>query len=383
MFRGNAQRTGFSPFKGPSQMKVRWATDLKWEVYASPAVGSDGMLYVGSRYAVYALSAHDGHVVWEYDLTKDRWKFLDAGGELAASPALGCNGVLYASTAGGSIGALAAEPDAAQRLLWKFDIQAPNPGNPAPLRSSPLLLADGSLLFCGWVKGFLLALDSKGHSRWGEPQRAYVGTTSSLALSPDGSTAYFGAFDRKLHASLAATGEEKWAVPSGSYIPETPAVGADGTVYFGEWLLKVPATPAVNPQLSFEGRLQAVSPKGKLLWSSPLKERATSSPALAPDGTVCIVTFDGTLYAVRAVDGKPKVCWTADTKARYSSPLVSSDGKVYVGGLDGKLRAYRLADGTLAGEVSVGGRSIYGSPSPGGDGVLYIGGSDGKLYAVE
>jgi len=44
MYRGNPQRTGQSPFKGPAPMRVKWEVDLKREICASPAVGPDGTI---------------------------------------------------------------------------------------------------------------------------------------------------------------------------------------------------------------------------------------------------------------------------------------------------------------------------------------------------
>ena len=63
----------------------------------------------------------------------------------------------------------------------------------------------------------------------------------------------------------------------------TPAVAPDGTIYVG----------------SFDGKLHALSLDGKQLWRFQAGREIKSSPAIADDGTVFFVSDDGVLWAVR------------------------------------------------------------------------------------
>ena len=71
-----------------------------------------------------------------------------------------------------------------------------------------------------------------------------------------------------------------------SEVDSTPAVGKDGTVYFG----------------SSDNNLYAVTPAGKLKWSFPTKGGITNSPVLGPDGIVYVGSRDGNLYKVTSAD---------------------------------------------------------------------------------
>ena len=62
-----------------------------------------------------------------------------------------------------------------------------------------------------------------------------------------------------------------WKFDTESYVRSTPAVGADGTVYFG----------------GDDKHLYAVNPDGTLKWKFATEWIVCSKPAIAPDGTIC------------------------------------------------------------------------------------------------
>lgn len=392
MARGNAQRTGQSPFHGPGRMRVRWQVDLQREICASPAVAADGTIYVGAGTLFYGI-APDGRVLWTHNFADGRYsmapKFGNQSGDNQAftspCPALAADGTIYQACARGKGSAgdgfvIAMEPAASaeRRIRWVYKTGR-------EMRSSPLVA--GGTCFVG--DAMLLALDASGRRLWEGGKCDFAAVTSSPALSASAQTLYIGGFDGRLHALDARSGAELWAAgpskPSplrrpqwdeqgvqtrrfttGGYVPEAPAVGADGTIWFGSW----------------DGRLYAAAPDGRLLGAVDLEDRVSSPPAVSRDGRVLVCTYEGTLCAVRAVRDGPAVQWRAEANARYSAPLVTVDGKAYVGTLDGKLRAYGLTDGRLLDEIALGGW-IHASPVPGGDGLLYVGASDGFLRAID
>lgn len=389
MYRGDAQRTGLSSFKGPTLMRVKWEVDLKREICASPAVGPDGTIYVGAGAGFYAITP-TGQVLWSHNFaasgqTKPPSRGSATGDNQAftsPSPAFAPDGTLYqvgGRSGEGCIMALDSRAKAESRVKWTFKTSR-------EMRAS-LLVVHGD---CFAGDTLVMALDTAGKRKWEGGKSDAPPVTSSPALSLNGKTLYVGGFDGRLHALDPATGKEQWAagpekrsairVPqwdaqgtqlggftTGGYIPEAPAVGPDGTIYFGSW----------------DGHLYAALPDGKLRWAMDLKDRVTSAPAVSADGRVLVCTYEGVLCAVRVVAGRPVMDWQVVANARYSSPLISADGKVYVGTLDGKLRAYALVGGRLLDELALGGGWIHASPVPGGNGLLYVGGSDGFLRAIE
>src|SRR5262249_25094226 len=104
-----------------------------------------------------------------------------------------------------------------------------------------------------------------------------------------------------------------FTLPPGRNVDSSPAVGVDGTIYFG----------------ADDGRLYALDPNGSprgvlSLGSAPVR----SGPVIGPDGTI-YVTAGGNLYAVRP-DGVLK--WSLVTgNTEISSPALASDGTIYFG----------------------------------------------------
>ncbi|MCX6063915.1 MAG: PEGA domain-containing protein [Caldiserica bacterium] len=124
----------------------------------------------------------------------------------------------------------------------------------------------------------------------------------------------------------------------------------------------------------------AASDNGKLKWgfAAPGPYQATSSPVVAPDGTVCFGSNDRNLYAVYP-NGTLK--WKYQTGGRvWSSPAVLGDGTIYVGSEDGYLYVLR-SDGSLKWRYQTGG-IVSSSPAIAVDGIIYVGSEDSYLYAL-
>jgi outer membrane protein assembly factor BamB len=63
----------------------------------------------------------------------------------------------------------------------------------------------------------------------------------------------------------------------------SPAVDADGNVYFG----------------SYNQNIYALSAKGELIWKYKTEKYITSSATIAPDGTLYIGSDDNYVYALK------------------------------------------------------------------------------------
>lgn len=85
-------------------------------------------------------------------------------------------------------------------------------------------------------------------------------------------------------AGAQTAGTQKWAFPTGSTVSDSPAVGADDTIYVGSF--------------GYGGKLYAVNPDGSWKWDFTTGGAVDSSPAVGADGTIYLGSGDGKLYAI-------------------------------------------------------------------------------------
>jgi len=164
-----------------------------------------------------------------------------------------------------------------------------------------------------------------------------------------------------------------------------PAIGADGTIYIG----------------NFPGNMMALRDPGngsslELVWKfhPPGASSYHTTPAIGPDNTVYVgfstggMTPDarGTFYALRApASGRDaQVAWSVDFGERSgrqtASPTLASDGTIYVPSGVGKLFAIG-PEGNVKWTAQAG-PTVKTSPAIGPDGTIYVSSMDGNLYAV-
>ncbi len=165
----------------------------------------------------------------------------------------------------------------------------------------------------------------------------------------------------------ATVGVKLWKFETGHSVRSSPAIGPDGTVYVG----------------SYDNKLYALSGKsGVKLWEFETGGNVWSSPAIGPDGTVYVGSKDKKLYAINGKTGVK--LWEFKTGAPvWSSPAIGLDGNIYFGANDKKLYAINGKSGVKLWEFETGG-FVVSSPAIGSDGTVYVGegGRGGnKLYA--
>jgi len=149
----------------------------------------------------------------------------------------------------------------------------------------------------------------------------------------------------------------RWRYETERMITSSPALGPDGTIYIG----------------SYDGYLYAVRPQGILRWRYQTGALIQSSPAVAADGTVYFGSDDGYIYAV-SPDGALE--WRSDLGTYVSqSPAIGDDGTIYVGA--GDLFAF-APDGTPRWQYPLA-WGVASSPAIGANGILYFGSYDSLL----
>ena len=126
----------------------KWKYDTGGDVKSSPAIGSDGTIYVGSDSdKLYAIHP-DGSLKWNYTTE----------GNVHSSPALGADGTIYVGSKDDHLYAI--NPDGS--LKWKFK-------GGGEISSSPAIGDDGRIYVgCGDGKLYAIHSDSPGlaNSPW-------------------------------------------------------------------------------------------------------------------------------------------------------------------------------------------------------------------------
>jgi len=183
---------------------------------------------------------------------------------------------------------------------------------------------------------------------------------SSPAVGADG-TIYFGTFDGVLWA-LKPDGATKWTYDTGTEIRSSPAVGMGGTIYFG----------------CRDRKLHALGADGRRKWVFKTGGWVDASPAIGEDGTIYVGSYDTNLYAITS-EGKKK--WLFKTSGVIvSSAAIGPDGSIYFGSHDGKFYGLK-ADGSKQWEYQTGG-PIVSSPALSREKWLCFTSGDGLLHAL-
>jgi subtilisin family serine protease/outer membrane protein assembly factor BamB len=310
-------------------------------ITSTPAVGSDGTLYVGSNDgSVYAVNP-DG---------SPRWSYPTSGYIDNASPALASDGSVIVGSSDGYLYALNGSTGA---LAWRFQASS-------PISTTAAIGGDGTLYFHDDLN--LYALTSAGTLKW---QVAVNGHTySSPVIGPSG-TLYVGTPAGLL--IIDGTGSTTATLATSSPIDATPAIDADGTVYVA----------------TVGGDAYAIHPDGSQKWHSPLVtgEGFTSSPVINPAGAVCIASGSGQLYELSPADGSTLNTLSLPSTNTLTAPAAAGDGTLFIAADDYNVYSIDPASGvaTLVGSTAY---YVFGSSTL-ANGYLYFGALDSKLYAFK
>jgi outer membrane protein assembly factor BamB len=209
------------------------------------------------------------------------------------------------------------------------------------------------------------------------------GIFTSPALGADG-TIYYGS-GGTLHA-INTNGTQKWQFSRGGVAVSSPAIATDGTIYCMSWS----GTPNVGP---LTNTLYALTSAGNEKWhTSGLLE--TSLPAyqmaLGRDGTIYTGNGQRVIVARRPEDGRIK--WSFETSSVVGCGTVTSfaigpDDTLYFGADTGSVCSHQeffalTPKGTVKWRTEL--NVDCGPPAIGQDGTVYVGVRNGfkKFFAL-
>ncbi|MDO9265314.1 MAG: PQQ-binding-like beta-propeller repeat protein [Desulfosalsimonadaceae bacterium] len=353
-----AKSAGLNTPSDPGRIIVaRWRFETGGDIDASPAVGADGTVYVGSEDGnLYAIHPETGAEIWRYA----------AGGEIRSSSAVGADGTIYF----GSRNALYAV-NANGTLKWSF-----NTGD--YVFSSPAVSTDGRVVYVGSSNGSLYAINATGTIKWQFQTGDKI--VSSPAIGHDGieTVVYVGSQDRHVYAVAEDNGALKWQFETRAEVYGSPAIGADGTVYVGEC--------KTGSAETYDFNFFCINVDGSKRWAINGGTGFYSSPAIGSDGKIYVGSWDGYLYALNDSGTKNWSVRTSPPSDINSSPAVGANDVVYVGCKDGNFYAFQSEadqqDGNMQDWVFQAGDIIQSSPVIAADGTIYFGSRDDHLYAI-
>jgi outer membrane protein assembly factor BamB len=311
-FRRDNVQDGRSPLRPSMTGGALWTVRTGGGIFASPIIGADGTVYVGSADRNFWAISASGRVMWRFR----------TGEIIDSSGLLDNRGRVYVPSGDGHIYALNARTGA---LIWRFAALPPS--------------ATGA--FINWFEGNIA-----------------IGPNGTLDAPNDGFRTY--AINRD-------TGQALWALPTRDQTWSLPAVDAPtGRLYIGnnfflggapnvfalspagspEWSAQVLGSVVSSPLLTsnrlvvvggFDGYVHAYDrATGAQRWSFATRDHIYSSAAQLSDGTIVIASTDGTIYGLDPATGRER--WHYDTlNPIRSSPAVDGDDDTHIGTGDGRI----------------------------------------------
>ena len=331
----------------------------------SPAIGPNGLIYLGSGSgSVYAVHP-DGSLQWSFK----------ADGSIAAAPAIASDGTVYFATSAAKLYSL----DAFGTLNWITDLGAGVQG------SSPAIGADGTV-YVGSLDQKVYAVDPDGVIKWTSETGGWV--TTSPAINVEGTIMITGN-DAKLHA-INALGQALWtfALP-GEGVLTAPAVNDKEAVYFGATWQATPE-PQPEPGPGGDGNPEPEGPPpgpshqliavedGKQKWAFDAGGMIFGQPIVDGFGNIFFGAGDGKIYAVNS---KGIAKWEYDLRIPPSTSVMFLEKGVLCVGAAGKLFLIS-SSGELLNDIEVS-QTPLAEAIVGPDGTLYVPSLDGVLHAYK
>lgn len=288
---------------------IKWACPIDTESYGS-SIGTNGWLYLGNKYRTLAITP-DGVItqIWGGAPYSGDGPYLP--------PAIGPDGTIF-------------QEDGGTNYLHVLTLNSTNHWPMTYLANNPAAIGtDGKIYAVDFptdrIGARLYCFNPDGTTNW----TADLITPSGIsrpALAPDGTiyvtTSDYGTTNAQLY-SFSSNGTTNWVRPIGNNWgnPNSPALGADGTIYVG----------------CYAANTYAMNPDGTTNWTG----------GGASGYTVVVVGTNGIYFGTysdgfKALNFNGSLKWRANpmlgdgvTPVRFmGGPAIGADGNVYMAGLN-------------------------------------------------
>ncbi len=231
-------------------------------VYSSPAISSDGLVYVNALNSrLYGMNVNNG------EHTKIITNF---NGSPQSSPAIATNGIVYSlsyhATYGHTLYAIKNTT-----VIWTNYF----PDSASGGRSSPAIGSNGVVYVCAGQRMHAVATNGSTIRTWSTASTIY----SSPAIDSNGMV-YVGSSNRLY--SFNGVGGTNWTLTVDGVITSSPTIGNNGNIYVGDNIYLYSIAPAA----------------GQINWKFELDDYISHhSPLIGADGTIYMTDLSG-LYAI-------------------------------------------------------------------------------------
>jgi outer membrane protein assembly factor BamB len=304
-------------FNGTLMWKRSVGKDIDLDMPSTVVIGKDGTLYIHTLSGELVAIDGDRKQMWSHDTNMNK---VNVG---SSTPAIGSDGTIYVPRVNVEsihLGessyreeySFAVEAlDESGRTIWNTNIY-----NDVPIFSDITGITLGR---SGEI--YLLVKRTVLVSLWG-----YHDVTDLYSLSPDGGIEW----------DLTFKGESD----------SLPAVGEDGTVYFGtmesiealnpdgsvRWNLSVPSGASSPPAVdggniyfgSYDKNLNSISSNGSLNWRFRTGGWVVACPAIDQEGRIVVGSEDGTVYCL---DPNGTEIWSYDVGRPITGITLDSSGR--------------------------------------------------------
>ena len=195
-----------------SLTSANWVFKSGTQFNATPAIGSDGTLYIGANDGFFYAIDSEGNEKWS----------VNYGSETASATAIGPDGTVYFSGESGNIGVLYAfDPDDGA-VKWYKNL------NKKASQGGPAISADGTIYLGGYEEKMIAYNPEDGSEKWSYTAKGAIETVPAI---DDAGNLYFGDLSGYFHV-VGVDGKPKYKpLMLGDLIHDSAAIGADGTVY--------------------------------------------------------------------------------------------------------------------------------------------------------
>jgi sugar lactone lactonase YvrE len=290
---------------------VQWEHPVSWPVLSSPTLGPDGTIYVGAQATLNQTLSPSPLLALNPD-GSELWRFT-ATNNIRGTPAVGADGTIYFTTdsiSASQPGVLyALSPNG--NLLWSLPLSR--------VTDASVAIARDGTLYVFTRDGRLSAVTSTGIELWNVAAGAAPGGETlrpSPAIGADGTIFVSGGALR----AFLPDGRLRWQTTNGTFY-SSPTIAPDGSVLVSSqegwihlvrdgtnvWRYRISAVNRGAAAFATPNLIYAPGPAGQLLtltlagsnvWQAPVGSLWSTSPTIAPDGTIYVSTAEGEVVSV-------------------------------------------------------------------------------------